>query len=183
MLQLLISSTLIVLLAASTAHARNGKLTVDVTLSPAGSFKVETLQVEGYAIKKNGGIEAKNVKIDLRNIQTGIGLRDKHTKERLLVTKYPQAKLISATGKNGKGQAVIEIKGRPQKVEGTYTVSGDTVKAQFPLKLADLQINNVRYMGVGVKDTVLVNIVLPLKDKPREPVAGRQKSARNISGK
>lgn len=164
------------------AYGGDGSLAIDVTLSPAGSFKIETGKVTGFAYKNGESIEARNVTIDLRTIATGVSLRDKHTKDRLMVSQFPEAKLVSASGKDGKGQAVIELKGKKQKVEGTYIVSGNKVKAKFPMKLADLSIKDVRYMGIGVKDTVMVNIELPLKNM-QQPVAGAKKPARNVSGK
>ena len=139
---------------------------VDVTLSPAGQFSAKTNKVSGKAFKvnKNGKeyVQAKNIIIDVNSLSTGISLRDKHLKERLLSDKHPTAKLLKATGTGGKGIALLEIKGKKIKVSGKYTISGEKLKASFPLKLEDLDITDVRYMGVGVKDTVTVNVVVPV---------------------
>jgi hypothetical protein len=108
-------------------------------------------------------VEAKGVVIDMRSITTGISLRDKHTKEHLMVDKYPQARLIRAIGKDGKGKAQIEVKGIKTVVSGTYAINGDELVAHFPMTLSSVDIKNVKYMGVGVKDEVMVNITLPLK--------------------
>jgi hypothetical protein len=138
----------------------------DVKLSPAGSFKAQTKKVEGFAYKtSDGGVAAENVMIDLRTITTGVSLRDKHTKEHLLVQKYPEAKLIKASGKGGKGKATIQIRGKTREVSGTYKVSGDHLTAEFPMNLTDIDIKDVRYMGIGVKDLVNVTIEVPLKTK------------------
>lgn len=138
----------------------------DVKLSPAGSFKATTSKVEGFAYKTaDGGVAADNVKIDLRTITTGVSLRDTHTKKHLMVEKYPEAKLVKAAGKDGKGTATIDIRGKKQDVSGTYEVAGETLKATFPMNLTDLDIKDVRYMGVGVKDLVNVTVELPLKAK------------------
>lgn len=144
-----------------------GNLQIDVALSPAGSFKAETKKVSGSAHRTPDGIAAEGVVIDMKSLTTGISLRDKHTKEHLLVEKYPQAKLVKATGKNGKGKATLEVSGKTTEVNGTYTIEGNTLKAEFPMKLTDLDIKGVRYMAVGVKDEVKVHIELPLTDGDR----------------
>jgi hypothetical protein len=162
------AKTILCIFAATFALAfqAHAQVEVDVKLSPAGSFKAQTSDVSGFAYKTKDGIAAENVLIDLRNISTGIALRDKHTKEHLLVEKFPKAKLVKAVGKDGKGTARISIKGVEKEYAGTYKVEGDKVIATFPVHLPDLKIEGVRYMGVGVKDEVNVKIELPLKAGP-----------------
>lgn len=148
---------------------------IDVKLSPAGSYKAKTEKVKGVAYKTADGIEASGVTVDLNSLKTGIELRDKHTKERLMSNKYPQAKLIKASGKDGKGTATLEIKGKKIEVTGSYKIVGNELQAQFPVQLPALEINDVKYMGVGVKDEVVVNINLPLSDAPARGVANAKK--------
>ncbi len=138
---------------------------VDVRLSPAGSFVAETKKVKGYAYKTKSGVAAENVEVDITSITTGMSLRDKHLKERLLTKKFPKAKLIKAVGKNGVGKASIQIKGIKRTYSGTYKIEGSSLQASFDVNLPDLKINDVKYMGVGVKDVVTVNITLPLRNK------------------
>jgi hypothetical protein len=145
------------------AFAQAAGVAVDVTLSPAGSFRAETSNVKGFAYKTADGIAAENVEIDVRTLKTGVSLRDKHTKEHLMAEKFPEAKLIKAIGKGGKGSAIVEIKGVKKKVSGTYTVAGNMLKAQFPINLSDLDIKGIRYMGIGVKDQVVINVNLPIQ--------------------
>jgi|GEM_PF-542076 len=165
-----------ILSAFLTGHiALANNLQIDVALSPAGSFKAETKKISGSAHKTADGIEAENVVIDMKSLTTGIALRDKHTKEHLLVDKYPQAKLLKATGKNGKGTATIEVRGKTTEVSGTYTIEGNTLKAEFPMKLTDLDIQGVRYMAVGVKDQVKIHIELPLTDAKRGTASVKKK--------
>ncbi len=160
------------LLISAAAKADSANVKFDVVLSPAGSFKADLDKVTGYAYKTaDGGYEATEVTVDLNSISTGVGLRDKHTKEHLMVEKYPTAKLVSASGKNGTGKAIIDIKGKKQPVEGTYKVEGNMFSAEFPMLLTDLDIKSVRYMGVGVKDKILVHVNLPIKDKAPAKVA------------
>ncbi|MGE0527983.1 MAG: YceI family protein [Bdellovibrionales bacterium] len=173
-MNLVAKSVILVCLLYSWAVYPEG-VEIGVSLSPAGSFVAKTKKVTGSAYKTADGIAAENVVVDLKSITTGIGLRDKHTKERLMVSKYPQAKLIKAVGKGGKGVAKIEIKGKQQTVRGTYKVEGNVLKAEFPMRLPDLDIKDVRYMGVGVKDTVTVKIELPLSKAPQRSTASTNK--------
>lgn len=157
-------SVLATFLCLEVANAKATGCSIAVTLSPAGSYKAETSSVSGSAVKnKDGSVSAKDITVDLSTLKTGIALRDKHTKERLMADKYPKAKLVSAEGKNGIGTATIEVKGKTQKVSGTYKIDGASLISEFKMSLADLDIKDVRYMGVGVKDQITVEVVVPLK--------------------
>ena len=92
-----------------------------------------------------------------------------------MVEKFPQAKLIKAVGKNGTGKALIEVKGMKQEVSGTYKINGHHVEASFPMKLKGLDITDVRYMGVGVKDEVIVSIDIPLKAAVRKAASTKKR--------
>lgn len=146
-----------------SANAQNSGVVIDVKLSPAGSFKAETSKVKGSAQKSGDGVIAENIEVDINSIKTGVDLRDKHLKERLLADKFPVAKLIKAEGKGGKGKATLEVKGMQKEVSGTYKVSGNTLQAQFKMSLADLEIKDVRYMGVGAKDEIMLTVNVPIK--------------------
>lgn len=151
------------LLFSLSASAQNGGVAIDVTLTPAGSFQAKTEKVSGTAYKTpDGGVAAENVTVAMTTLATGIELRDKHTKKYLEAEKFPTAKLIKATGKDGKGVATIEIKGKQQKVNGTYKIDGNTLKASFKVHLPNVNITGVKYMGIGVAEDVVVNISLPL---------------------
>lgn len=155
------SILMIMLFCTESVFAQS--LEIDVKLSPAGSFQATTKKVKGAAQVSGNQATAEGVLVDLRSLTTGISLRDKHLKERLGVDKHPMAKLIKAEGKGGKGTATLEIKGQKLNVSGTYEVSGGRLKAQFKMKMSDLGINDVRYMGVGAKDEVTVSIEVPTK--------------------
>lgn len=153
-----------IIFSISFAHAQAhaGDVTIDVTLSPAGSFKAETKKVSGTAQKTADGVVAENVVIDASSLTTGISLRDDHLKKRLLTGQFPQVKLVKAVGKNGKGKGIMEIMGKKKNIEGTYKIEGNQLNAEFNLSLQDLEIKDVRYMTVGVKDKVTIHVNLPL---------------------
>lgn len=147
-------------------------VSVDVELNPAGNFKAETKQVTGAAYRTpDGGYAAENIVVDIRNLETGVSLRDKHTRKRLGAPKYSHVKLLKATGKNGKGEATIQVMDKTQKVAGTYKVNGNMLEAQFPMSLSELGIKDVSYMGIGVEDKVTVHVTVPIKDAPAKVAA------------
>jgi hypothetical protein len=146
-----------------TANALEPSFVADIILSPAGSFKVESKKVKGTATRKDDEYTAKDVTVDLRALKTGVSLRDNHTKDKLEVPKYPEAKLISASGKGGKGKAKISIKGKTVDVEGTYKEEKGFIVAKFEMSLESLDIKKIRYMGVGVKDKVNVTVTIPIQ--------------------
>jgi polyisoprenoid-binding protein YceI len=149
-------------LSTLIAHADPG-VEINVALSPAGKFTATTANVKGFAQKTGDAIVAENVLVEVNTLKTGVSLRDDHLKKRLSTDKFPIAKLIKATGKDGKGKALIEIKGMQKEVTGTYEIKGNEMIAKFPMQLKDLDIKDVRYMSIGVKDEVMVQVRLPIK--------------------
>lgn len=155
-----------VLLTFCVANANGKGAVVDVTLRPAGEFKAKTDDLEGEAVLEGDTVTAKNIVVGLKDLKTGITLRDKHAKEKYLqVDKYPEAILVYATGKGGKGEGRLKIRGIENDIQGTYEIDGDFLKADFPIKLSDFGITGIRYMGLGVDDTVQVHVKVPLKKK------------------
>lgn len=169
-------ATSLMFLISFTVHAEKG-VDIDVKLTPAGGYIAKAKVTSGTARKTADGVAAENIVVDLKSISTGISLRDKHTKERLLVDKHPQAKLVKAEGKDGKGIATIDIRGQQLDVNGTYEIKGGNLVAKFPISLKDLSITDVRYMGVGVKDTVHVTVEVPLSESAANPDAAKKKAA------
>lgn len=162
-----ISLTLLVLFSGQIVFANPG-VEIDVKLSPAGSFKAKTSAVKGVAKQKGNAVISNQAMVDLRTLKTGIELRDKHLKQRLLTDKHPVAKLVSAKGKDGKGEAMISIMGKQQKVSGTYTTKGKFLVSEFKMKMSDLGINDVNYMGIGARDEVVVRVTVPVEQVPVE---------------
>lgn len=152
---------LFILLFSSTSFASHLKVNVD--LSPAGDFAAETSALKGSAKKIPGGFVAQNIVADFRTLETGVGLRDSHTKKHLKVKEFPQAVLLKAKGKNGSGLALIKIMGQKHKIRGTYKIKGSMLKCNFKLKLSQLGITGIKYMGVGVLDEVDVHVEVPIK--------------------
>ncbi|WP_413291170.1 YceI family protein [Bdellovibrio sp. HCB337] len=136
---------------------------VDVTLRPAGSFKAKVNGFKGFAVKNGDTVEAQNIVVNLEGIETGIELRDTHTKQFLQTDKHPEAVLVSAKGKDGKGVGKIRIRGIEKEVSGTYRIDGEELVAVFNLNLPDFKIQDVSYMGVSVNEAITLHVTVPLK--------------------
>lgn len=154
-------SILPVLLFSQLSFAQSA--IVDVVLNPMGDFKAKTTDVKGYAYKEGDKVKAQNIIVNLKSLKTSIESRDKHAQKYLETDKHPEAILSAAVGENGKGKGKIKIKGIEKVVEGTYKIQGDKLAANFKLKLSDFKIEGINYMGVGVEDEVVLNVVVPLK--------------------
>lgn len=139
-------------------------VTVDVVLNPMGDFKAKTADVKGEAVLKGDEVFAQNVVVNLKSLKTGVELRDKHTQKHLDTKNFPEAVLVSAVGKGGKGKGKIKIKGIEKDILGTYKVEGKTLKADFKLNISDFDIKEINYMGVGVEDQVTLHVAIPVKN-------------------
>jgi polyisoprenoid-binding protein YceI len=136
---------------------------VDISLSPAGSFKVKSTDVKGSAIVAGDKVSAESIEVNLQKVETGVSLRDEHTRKHLEVEKFPTALLTKATGEGGKGQGHVKIHGVEKDITGSYSVKDDKLTADFVIKLSDFGITGIKYMGVGVKDEATIHVTVPIK--------------------
>ncbi len=153
---------------------------VYVTLFPAGDFVAATNDVTG-SVEINSAMEinAKDIKVNLNSIKTGLELRDDHAKNKYLdVKKFPEAILVSATGKNGKGTGILRIKGKDAKVDGTYSLANNNtlLKAVFTTKLSNFDINDINYKGVGVEDDIKLEVAVPVVASAAGPAKVKAKT-------
>ena len=149
-----------------------------------GRFTAKTSDVTGFATKEGDSYKAKDIKVNLKAVKTGIELRDKHTQNYLDTEKYPEATLTEATCKDGKGKAKIKFRGKEKDVDGTYKVIDDKLlEASFPLKLSEFDITGIRYMGVGVKDDVQVKVTVPIKKSDSKAEAKKDDDKKKDAGK
>jgi polyisoprenoid-binding protein YceI len=155
------AACLVVLCFSSLTFAQS--VSVDVVLNPMGDFKAKTSDVKGFATVKGDEVTASDVRVNLKSLKTGVEVRDKHTQKHLQTDKFPEAILVSATGKGGKGKGKIKIKGIEKDIAGTYKVDGKVLNAEFPLNLTDFDIKDINYMGVGVEDQVKLKVSIPVK--------------------
>jgi polyisoprenoid-binding protein YceI len=166
--------------AAGPANAwrvGQGDVRVICPMTVGGSFDAKTTAISGSITVGATGSPAfdGSLAVDLRTLDTGIGLRNEHLRDTYLeVTKQP--------GYDTATLSAIDLKGlKPDTPEGkgsftgsltlhgvTKTVAGAVevrptgedlrVKASFPVNLLDYSIRRPRYLGIGVKDTVEVEV-------------------------
>ena len=143
-----------------------GDVAVDVVLNPMGDFTAKTSDVTGEAVTDGKTVKADKIVVSLKNLKTGMGLRDTHAKDKYLeVNKYPDAIITNAKGEGGKGTGMLKIKGVEKPVTGTYKTDDKMLHAEFPIKLSDFNIKEINYKGVGVEDAVKIKVSVPLKKK------------------
>lgn len=168
-----------VAVAAASAPWRIGlsEVSVKCPMTVGGSFDATTSALSGMltASASNPSALEGSVAVDLRSLDTGIGLRNEHLREKYLeVDKgagYDQAVLsdVVLQGLNpgapaGKGSftGLLTLHGVKKAVNGPVEVrqagTGWSVRASFPVNLPDYNIEKPRYLGVGVRDTVQVSV-------------------------
>jgi hypothetical protein len=158
----LLLSALLCFISFSSYAADKG-VSVHVNLSPAGSFQVTTDKVRGKIIQKGQMYGAKQLYVRVKDLKTGIELRDKHMKKRLNPKKNPKIIVSKVLAKGGKGKGIIEIKGIKKPIKFVYSVSGKIFSAKFKLNLDHFKVKDLKYLGVGAKKIVEVTANVPIK--------------------
>lgn len=167
----------ITIAAAGAWRVPQGDVRVMCPMTIGGSFDAKTSAVSGSLTASAAHPPAfdGSLAVDLRTLDTGISLRNDHLREKYLeVDKgagYDKAVLsdIDLKGLNpdapeGKGSFTgsLTLHGVTKTVAGPVEVkktgSGLRVKASFPVNLPDYNIPEPRYLGVGVKNTVQVEV-------------------------
>jgi len=180
LIALLISSpAAAVTLAVQSADAwrvSTGTVIVNCPLTVGGSFDAKTSGIEGQLTSSATAPTALTgeLSVDLSTLDTGIGLRNRHMRERYLeigkgdgfgkavlkaVTLEQSPLTFSGTTKFT-GELTVHGVTRPVAGEARLQPAGNgaRVQAAFPVHLPDYQIAKPRYLGVGVKDDVQVKV-------------------------
>ena len=166
-------------LAAAGTSWRAGQADVRVTcpLTIGGSFQAKTSALSGLLTPSGSHPPSYDgsLAVDLRALDTGIDLRTDHMREKYLeVDKAPgydkatlseiDLKGVNPESPDGKGTFTgsFMLHGTKKTVSGPVEVrkagSGVRVKASFPVNLSEYNIPEPRYLGVGVKNTVQVEV-------------------------
>src|SRR5437773_5252151 len=161
--------------AASTWRVPQGAVSVKCPMTIGGSFDAKTTALAGTLTTSGPATIDGSLTVDLRTLDTGIGLRNDHLLEKYLeVDKgsgYDKAVLSEITLKGlnpdapeGKGSfsGSLALHGVTKTVTGPVEVrkagAGLRVKASFPVNLPDYNIAEPRYLGVGVRNIVQVDV-------------------------
>ena len=154
----------------------SGELVVLCPLTVGGSFEARTQTVSGQlAVDPSQPSRLTGeIAVDLKTLDTGIGLRNTHMRENYLevakgdgfdravlseiVVKGDAASLTGATTFT----ATLLVHGTRKPVNGQARISRTgadvRVDASFSVTLQDFGIAEPRYLGVGVKDQVQVKV-------------------------
>jgi polyisoprenoid-binding protein YceI len=138
------------------------------------------MNIDGTTSDVSVSDDGSKVKIvvKLANINTGMELRDKHTKEALEVDSYPTAELtvgrdalkFPAAGAESSGDAKgsLKIHGQTKDVSFHYSakLDGDTlaIKGSSSINMNDFGIKTPSYLGVGVKPDMSISVSFSAKD-------------------
>ena len=152
-----------------------GDVRVVCPLTVGGSFAATTKALEG-AVRVDGpdGLQG-TIEVDLTTLDTGIGLRNTHLRDTYLeVGRGPNfaRAVLSAIALDGADPRTFEgetafsamflVHGVEHPVSGVAelarTLDGVEVVARFQVALADHAIQAPRYLGVGVRDQVRVEV-------------------------
>jgi polyisoprenoid-binding protein YceI len=114
------------------------------------------------------------VTVKLGNIDTGMSLRNTHTKEDLEVSKYPTATIkvarsaLKMGGGDGDAKGTLTIHGQTKDVTFHYSAnkSGDTlsVKGSTTINVRDFGVKPRSYVGVSIKPDVAIYANFSAKD-------------------
>ena len=160
-----------------TFRVDQGDVRVVCRMTVGGSFEAKTTAISGSMTARASGSRGYDgsVSVDLRSLDTGISLRNEHLRENYLeVNKGPGFDTATLSGidlngfnpdaPEGKGSftGLLTLHGVTKAVTGTVDVrqagGGLHVQASFPVDVLDYRISKPRYMGIGVKDTVEVEV-------------------------
>jgi polyisoprenoid-binding protein YceI len=163
---------------APTPFAVSGaSVAVRCPLTVGGSFEAKTNALRGELgvdPERQGEVEG-TLAVDLRTLETGIGLRDAHMLKQYLevergeafaaaILKRIRLSSIDLAKPAGKGAflGVLALHGQEREVAGTTQLRRSDqklyVRATFPMKLSDFGIPTPTYLGMGVQNEVTVTV-------------------------
>ncbi|HEX3073870.1 MAG TPA: YceI family protein [Ignavibacteriales bacterium] len=148
--------------------------------APIEDFEGVTDNIDGYLIYEGEDVangSSLYFETDLRTIDTGIGLRNRHMRENYLETdKYPMAQYkgkITKAVKKPNGEYEVETDGemtihgvtRNMKSKGTIINQGDGLKIRtnFPIKLSDYKIDIPQVMFMKINEEMKLELIFHLK--------------------
>jgi polyisoprenoid-binding protein YceI len=159
----------------NTWSVQQGDVRVICPITVGGSFDAKTTAISGSVTAGAVGstVLDGSFAVDLRALDTGIGLRNDHLRERYLEVNrgpgYDTATLSEIDLKgldphapegNGSFTGVLTLHGVTKRVTGSVDVhetrNGLRINASFPVNLSEYDIPAPRYLGVGVRNTVRV---------------------------
>ncbi len=155
---------LCILISSFSVFAKS-KISIFVSLSPAGSFSAVSEKAKGNLFKQGDAFTADKISATIESFKTGIDLRDEHFWKHLNSTKHDKAVLTNLKATGGKATADLEVNGVKKPINITYKVAGEEIVATFAVKASQFGLAKAEYLGVGVEDNVKVEATLPYRTK------------------
>jgi polyisoprenoid-binding protein YceI len=154
-----------------------GEVVVRCPLTVGGSFEAKTSALSGHvaADPAQPGRLAGELSVDLTTLDSGIGLRNTHMREKYLETGrgdgfnravlddirlgVPDVAAFAGTT-SFSGTLLVHGTRKPVRGDARLARSGSDVRveATFPVTLPEFGVPKPRYLGVGVKDQVQVRV-------------------------
>ncbi len=159
-----ITLSLILFLTTFNAFAK-AKVSIFVTLSPAGNFTAVSERPKGNLFQQGENFSADKISVTIESFKTGIDLRDEHFWKHLNSTKNDKAVLTDLKATNGRASANLEVNGVKKPIAITYKIVDEEVMATFTVKGSQFNLAKAEYLGVGVEDNVKVEVTLPFRTK------------------
>jgi hypothetical protein len=157
----MIRFALITLIFSTQLWAEN-MTKIHVELSPAGSFDGVSQKMKGDLVKKGDTLSSDKLWVNAESFKTGIDLRDEHLWKHLKSSKII---MTNVKGTKGRATGVLEINNVKKTVNMTYAEKNGHVNATFTLLASEFQLPKASYMGVGVEDSVRVDVTYPIKQQ------------------
>jgi hypothetical protein len=164
--------------AADAWSVVRGEVRVECPLTIGGSFEAKTSAIQGtLTLTPAAGMFGGDLSVALGTLDTGIDLRNEHLRRKYLeVDRGPgfDRAVLSGISLGGgdprrvQGRtpftATLLLHGERRPVAGQATVHHDgsavRVEARFPVSVSAFGIAKPQYLGVGVKDQVMVTASL-----------------------
>ena len=162
-------------LVAAAKLSTTGSSTAGFRASGPGGINIEG-KTSDLKVADDG--KSVTITVGLGALDTGISLRDKHTKEALETDKFPTAELTVARSElkfpaagaesSGDAKGKLKIHGQTKDVTFHYTakLDGETlaIKGSSKVDMTDFGIKTPSYLGVGVKPGIELSVAFQAKD-------------------
>jgi len=154
-----------------------GDIRVTCPLTVGGTFEARTTALKGaLSIAPASSALAGELSVELKTLDTGISLRNRHMLENYLEVEKSEdfetavmsnidVGALTSGVPEGKSRftARLRLHGTTQPVAGQASMSkresSVRVEASFPVRISDYGIADPRYLGIGVKNEVSVRVV------------------------
>jgi len=163
------------LFAQSSWLIDGGDVRVNCPLTVGGSFTATTSDLTGALLVPGGPALDGALRVDLRTLDTGIDLRNRHMRDNYLevergdgfaFAELSNVELPGSDAARASGtvafRANLRLHGvvRPVEGEAELTREGTRLRvlARFPVSLEMHDVPPPRYLGVGVRDQVRVEV-------------------------